>query len=139
MNRRILISLFTSGFQTFVYYLVFYLSFTIGTIFHEPTSMTISEAVGFGAFLKFSIIMFGIIVITMNLIDAFFNKRKWTLTLLIVLTAICLVYWRHTVSYIPLKTILFLVSGIIAIYSKIPIDKILKSLIRVRIRTSTQQ
>ena len=129
MDRRLILCVITSGLQTIVYYLIFYLGETIGTMVHEPTRMTISEAVGFGAFIKFSIIAFCVIMLTMNLIGAIANRKRWTWGLLIITTIFYLIYWGQGISYIPLKTALFLVTGVIAIYSKIPIEKVLNKLI----------
>lgn len=132
MNRRILISFITSAAQTMVYYIVFYIGGTIAKMIHEPKRMTISEAVGFGAFLNFSIMAFGIIMITINLIDALANQRRWTWGLLISITAFYLIYWGQGIRYIPFKTGLFLMTGLISIYSKIPIEKLLNNLIGVK-------
>jgi hypothetical protein len=129
MNRRILISVITSAIQTLLYYLVFFIGWTFGTMIHEPTPMTISEAVGLGAFLKVSIVLFGIIILSMNLIDAIANQKKWTWGLLISMTVYYVIYWGQPLNYIPLKTGLILITGLLAIYSKFPIEKLLNRLI----------
>jgi hypothetical protein len=129
MYGRILISLITSGLQTVIYYSVFYAGWTIGTMIYEPTRMTIYEAVGFGAYIKFSIVAFGIIMLALNLIDALANRRRWTWGLLISITIFYLIYWGQGINYIPYKTGMFLVTGVIAIYSKIPIEKLLNKLV----------
>jgi hypothetical protein len=137
MKTRILIGAIASVLQTIVYYLVFIIGGAVGTMIHEPTRMTISEVVGFGVFLKFSITAFGIIILAMNLIDALVNRKKWRWGLLILVTVFYVIYWGQGINYIPLKTTLFLVAGLIAIYSKIPIERSLSKLMAPRASTNT--
>lgn len=129
---RILIACVTSGVQTIVYYLAFFLGWTIGDMVHGPTRMTIYEAFGFGAFLKFSIVGFGILMLAINVLGAWINQKRWTWVLLLATTLFWFFFWVRGIDYF--KASLFLVSGVIAIYSKFPIEKGLSRLIEMRRR-----
>lgn len=129
MSRRITVSVITSLFQTIVYYVVFYVAGVIGTLIRDPAQMTISEAVGFSAFFKFSIIAFGVIITVMNLIDALVNQKRWTWILVVLVTVFYVIYWGQDIRYIPFKTGLFLLAGVVAIYAKFPGEKLLLRLI----------
>jgi hypothetical protein len=132
MNRRVLIGIITSALQTMLYFFVFWLGWTIGTTFHKAAPMSISESVGLGVFLKFSINIFGIMMAALNLIDAAANVRRGKWQLLILATIFYVIYWGRGWDYTPLKTGLFVAAGLIAIYSKIPFEKLLNKMLSTR-------
>lgn len=139
MNRRILTGFFTSAIQTVIYLMVFYVGATLATFFHEPKRLTISEVVGFGAYFKYSVVAFFFLMILMNFADAILYKKMWTRKLLVLVTIFYFLIWGQGIDYTPLKTILFLVTGLIAINSKILIDIVLSKILRVSKITHLQQ
>ncbi|MCX2745458.1 hypothetical protein OO013_16380 [Mangrovivirga sp. M17] len=122
--NEIIKSIIATVLQTTIYILLFAMGWILGMVIHNPSSMTIAETVGFAAFIKFSIILFGTAMLIMNVVLKLLNRR-WLHGIMILFTVSYILYWGQGISYTPYKTLLFLITGIVAIYSKIPIDRLL--------------
>jgi hypothetical protein len=124
--------------QIGLYYFVLYFGWTFGQLIHEPTKLTIIEAIGFGVVIKLSIIIFGTMLLVTNILTAIVNRKIFTWTLLCIMTFIYLVGWGEDFQTWPWKTSLFLIAGIFTIFSKFFIDKTLIGMIdKIKARKST--
>jgi hypothetical protein len=130
MIKRLLINgLLTTGLQIAIYYAVLYFGWTIGKLVHEPTKLTLTEAIEFGLLIKLSLILFGTMLLVTNILAALINRRYLTWGLLCVITVLYLIGWGEDFEAWPWKTALFLVAGLFTIFTKFTIDKKLNGLI----------
>ena len=123
--KRILKSFIVSILQTILYYIVFYIGWHGGRIVHTPREMSVSEAIGFGMVIHTSALFFLAAITVLNVIDAIINERKWTWILLTSLAISVVIYFGHDFDHVPYKTILLVVMGLTAIYSRFWITKAL--------------
>ena len=135
MLKRLLINgLLTTGLQIVIYYAVLYFGWTIGKVIHEPTKLTITEAIEFGLLIKLSLILFGTMLLVTNVLAALINRKFWTWGLLCIITILYLVGWGEDFDTWPWKTTLFLIAGLFTIFVKFMIDKKLNGLILKSVR-----
>jgi hypothetical protein len=124
MLKRLLISgLLTTGLQIIIYYAVLYFAWTIGKLIHEPTKLTLIEAIEFGLLIKLSLILFGTTLLVTNVVASLLNNKVLTWGLLCIMTLL----WDFD-SW-PWKTTLFLIAGLFTIFIKFTVDKKLNRLI----------
>ena len=130
MIKRLLINgLLTTGLQIGIYYAVLYFGWTIGKLIHEPTKLTLTEAIEFGLLIKLSLILFGTMLLVTNVLAALINRRVLTWGLLCIITLLYLIGWGEDFNAWPWKTTLFLVAGLFTIFIKFTVDKKLNGLI----------
>lgn len=72
-----------------------------------------------------SVIIFIAIVTLQNISTTLINRKWFTWTALILVTTFYFVGWGEGINSWPIKTILFLIAGIVTLTSKFLIDKIL--------------
>jgi hypothetical protein len=130
MLKRLLINgLLTTGLQIIIYYAVLYFGWTIGKIIHEPTKLTLIEAIGFGLLIKLSLILFGTMLLVTNVVASLFNNKVLTWGLLCIMTLLYLIGWGEDFDSWPRKTTLFIIAGLFTIFIKFTVDKTLNGLI----------
>jgi hypothetical protein len=94
MIKRLLINgLLTTGLQIIIYYAVLYFGWTIGKLIHEPTKLTLIEAIEFGLLIKLSLILFGTMLLVTNVVASLFNNKVLTWGLLCIMTLLYLIGW----------------------------------------------
>ena len=130
MLKRLLINgLLTTGLQIIIYYAVLYFGWTIGKLIHEPTKLTLIEAIEFGLLIKLSLILFGTMLLVTNVVTSLFNNKVLTWGLLCIMTLLYLIGWGEDFDSWPWKTTLLLIAGLFTIFIKFTIDKKLNGLI----------
>ena len=130
MLKRLLINgLLTTGLQIIIYYAVLYFGWTIGKLIHEPTKLTLIEAIEFGLLIKLSLILFGTMLLVTNVVASLFNNKFLTWGLLCIMTLLYLIGWGEDFDSWPRKTTLFLIAGLFTIFIKFAVDKKLNGLI----------
>jgi hypothetical protein len=130
MLKRLLISgLLTTGLQIIIYYAVLYFAWTIGKLIHEPTKLTLIEAIEFGLLIKLSLILFGTTLLVTNVVASLLNNKVLTWGLLCIMTLLYLIGWGEDFDSWPWKTTLFLIAGLFTIFIKFTVDKKLNRLI----------
>lgn len=130
MLKRLLINgLLTTGLQIIIYYAVLYFGWTIGKLIHEPTKLTLIEAIEFGLLIKLSLILFGTMLLVTNVVASLLNNKFLTWGLLCTVTLLYLIGWGEDFDSWPWKTTLFLIAGLFTIFIKFTIDKKLNGLI----------
>jgi hypothetical protein len=130
MVKRFLINgLLTTGLQIAIYYAMLYFGWKIGKLIHEPTKLTIIEAIEFGLIIKLSLILFGTMLLVTNILAALINNKFLTWGLICIMTVLYLIGWGEDFNTWPWKTTLFLIAGLFTIFIKFTVDKKLNRLI----------
>ena len=130
MVKRVFITgLLTTGLQIAIYYGLLYLGWTLGKLIHEPTKLTLTEAIEFGMLIKLSLILFGAMLIAVNILSAIVNRKNFTWGLLCIITILYVIGWGEDFDTWPWKTTLFLIAGLFTIFIKPSIDKRLNGLL----------
>src|SRR5690606_7156970 len=130
MFKRLLINgLLTTGLQIIIYYAVLYFGWTIGKLIHEPTKLTLIEAIEFGLLIKLSLILFGPMLLVTNVVASLLNSKFLTWGLLCIMTLLSLLGSGEDFDSWPCKTTSFLIARLFTVFIKFTIDKKLNGLI----------
>lgn len=73
--------------------------------------------------IELSVVIFTVILIVQNITTALINKKWFTWTALTLVTIFYLIGWGEGLNSWPVKTVLFLLVGILTLISKFSIDK----------------
>ncbi|MFN6944109.1 MAG: hypothetical protein ACK4ND_04110 [Cytophagaceae bacterium] len=118
MLKKVLVSLALSLWQLFVYFICFYAGWGIGNAFFYTHEMNETEAFGIAIFFIYSLILFGIIITIGNLLIAVINKPIWSKRIFATMVVFSLIHWGQEFTTYPYKSILFIFTALLAIFSR---------------------
>lgn len=103
--------------QVVVYYLLILILWNVGKTFHTPIKTDFS----WWLMIKYSIYIFGIITVIQNLLVEILYKKK-IIIYLFVLSVITFTLTIQNFPNYPLKTLILVISGLIALLIKLYFD-----------------
>jgi hypothetical protein len=139
MIKRILRDgLLTSLLQMILYLLILRLSATIQRLIFKSREMYISEVFEFVDVVQYLIILLAALLLATNIVTAIINKKIWTWGALIFVTLIYLIACNQYIHVWPWRITLFIVEGLVIIFSKPILEKAINRLLNYRLRKNHQ-
>ena len=113
MLKRIFINIFLISFLEILFYNIFiFILWKIGLVFHEP----VSKNIFWGLSIVYSVYVFSILVLIKNTFEEIFKINKTVLNFVIIIFFSVLI---QEFKNLPLRTILLIFSGILALSIKL--------------------